>query len=141
MATPPRELTEKERWRAERYAGTPERDSLFTTISGEPIEPLYTEEDLPADTAGEIGLPGEFPYTRGVYPSMYPRAVVDRAPIRGLRHRRGDQRDGFTYVERAIDRGLEIDAFAPRLSFFFNSHRRSRCRPRRPCGSRCAPSR
>ncbi|MGI8660270.1 MAG: acyl-CoA mutase large subunit family protein [Thermoleophilaceae bacterium] len=71
MATPPRELTEKERWRAERYAGTPERDSLFTTISGEPIEPLYTEEDLPADTAGEIGLPGEFPYTRGVYPSMY----------------------------------------------------------------------
>jgi len=71
MATPPRELTEKQRWRAERYAGTPERDSLFTTISGEPIEPLYTEEDLPADTAGEIGLPGEFPYTRGVYPSMY----------------------------------------------------------------------
>ena len=50
-------------------------------------------------------------------------------------------KDGFTYVERAIDRGLEIDAFAPRLSFFFNSHRRSRCRPRRPCGSRCAPSR
>jgi len=50
-------------------------------------------------------------------------------------------KDGFTYVERAIDRGLEIDAFAPRLSFFFTSHRRSRCRPRRPCGSRCAPSR
>ncbi len=31
-------------------------------------------------------------------------------------------KDGFTYVERAIDRGLDVDDFAPRLSFFFNSH-------------------
>src|SRR5215210_3697504 len=31
-------------------------------------------------------------------------------------------KDGFTYVERAIERGLEIDDFAPRLSFFFNAH-------------------
>src|SRR5215210_915003 len=31
-------------------------------------------------------------------------------------------KDGFTYVERAIDRGLDPDDFAPRLSFFFNAH-------------------
>src|SRR3989475_7984183 len=31
-------------------------------------------------------------------------------------------KDGFTYVEAAIDRGLEVDEFAPRLSFFFNAH-------------------
>jgi len=31
-------------------------------------------------------------------------------------------KDGFTYVERALERGLEIDDFAPRLSFFFNAH-------------------
>jgi methylmalonyl-CoA mutase, N-terminal domain len=31
-------------------------------------------------------------------------------------------KDGFTYVEEAIERGLEVDAFAPRLSFFFNAH-------------------
>jgi methylmalonyl-CoA mutase N-terminal domain/subunit len=30
--------------------------------------------------------------------------------------------DGFTYVEWAIERGLDVDAFAPRLSFFFNAH-------------------
>jgi len=65
------QLTGKDRWRAERYAANPEREALFTTISGEPVEPLYTEEDLPADLDAEIGLPGEFPYTRGVYPSMY----------------------------------------------------------------------
>ncbi|TML37515.1 MAG: methylmalonyl-CoA mutase [Actinobacteria bacterium] len=62
-------MTDAERWYRERYARTPERDALFTTVSGEPLEPLYTADDLP-DPA-EIGFPGEFPYTRGVYPSMY----------------------------------------------------------------------
>jgi methylmalonyl-CoA mutase N-terminal domain/subunit len=64
-------MTDAERWFRERYAQKPERDALFSTISGEPIEPLYTTEDLPEDAAERIGLPGEFPYTRGVYPSMY----------------------------------------------------------------------
>jgi len=49
----------------------PERDALFTTLSGDAIAPLYTEQDLPADPDAAIGRPGEFPYTRGVYPSMY----------------------------------------------------------------------
>jgi methylmalonyl-CoA mutase, N-terminal domain len=56
-------------WRAA-YGLTPERDAPFTTLSGEEIRPLYTERDLPSDPA-TIGLPGQYPYTRGVYPSMY----------------------------------------------------------------------
>src|SRR3954449_7919599 len=39
----------------------------FTTISGVPIQPIYGPEDAP----GEIGVPGEFPYTRGIHPDMY----------------------------------------------------------------------
>jgi len=62
-------MTDAERWFRERYSAQPERDALFTTISGEEVEPLYTADDLP-DPAS-IGLPGEYPYTRGVYPSMY----------------------------------------------------------------------
>src|SRR4051794_34244337 len=69
MAAPARPITDAERWFRERYCKTPERDALFTTISGEAVEPLYTAEDLPDET--EIGFPGEYPYTRGVYPSMY----------------------------------------------------------------------
>jgi methylmalonyl-CoA mutase N-terminal domain/subunit len=69
MAAPARPMTDAERWYRERYCQVPERDALFTTISGEEVEPLYTAEDLP-DPA-EIGFPGEYPYTRGVYPSMY----------------------------------------------------------------------
>jgi methylmalonyl-CoA mutase N-terminal domain/subunit len=48
-----------------------ERDAPFTTLSGEPVKPLYTPADLPEDVDQAIGLPGEFPYTRGVYASMY----------------------------------------------------------------------
>jgi methylmalonyl-CoA mutase N-terminal domain/subunit len=62
-------MTDAERWFRERYSRTPERDALFSTISGEDIEPLYTSQDLPDPES--IGFPGEFPYTRGVYPSMY----------------------------------------------------------------------
>jgi methylmalonyl-CoA mutase, N-terminal domain len=69
MAVEPRELTDAERWYRERFSASPQRDALFTTLSGEPVEPLYTEADLPPSEA--IGLPGEFPFTRGVYPSMY----------------------------------------------------------------------
>jgi methylmalonyl-CoA mutase N-terminal domain/subunit len=69
MAVEPRPLTDAERWHRERYARTPERDALFTTLSGEPVEPLYTAADLPDPE--RIGFPGEFPFTRGVYPSMY----------------------------------------------------------------------
>src|ERR671930_427578 len=69
MATAPRAMTDAERWYREKYAQTPEREALFTTISGEPIEPLYTSEDLPDPE--RIGFPGEYPFTRGVYPSMY----------------------------------------------------------------------
>jgi methylmalonyl-CoA mutase N-terminal domain/subunit len=62
-----------EAWRAA-YGLTPERDGSFTTLSGEEIAPLYTERDLPSGVGGEndpIGLPGQYPFTRGVYPSMY----------------------------------------------------------------------
>jgi methylmalonyl-CoA mutase N-terminal domain/subunit len=55
-------------WR-EAYALTPEREAPFTTLSGVPVKALYTESDLPAKD--DIGVPGGYPFTRGVYPSMY----------------------------------------------------------------------
>ena len=67
-------MTDAERWERETFARTPERDAPFSTMSGEPIRPLYTEADLPEGIGGPddpLGFPGEFPYTRGVYGSMY----------------------------------------------------------------------
>jgi methylmalonyl-CoA mutase, N-terminal domain len=71
MATEERELSIVERWERERFHASPERDAPFSTVSGQPIQPLYSQEDLPADQDAAIGLPGQFPYTRGVYASMY----------------------------------------------------------------------
>jgi methylmalonyl-CoA mutase N-terminal domain/subunit len=60
----------RDRWE-EAYAGKEERDVEFSTISGVPIKPLYTPEDVEGDFEEKIGYPGEYPYTRGVYPNMY----------------------------------------------------------------------
>ncbi|MGC1615732.1 MAG: methylmalonyl-CoA mutase family protein, partial [Candidatus Acidiferrum sp.] len=49
-----------------------ERKALFTTLSGLPIDRLYTQDDLPvSNPESSIGYPGELPYTRGIYPTMY----------------------------------------------------------------------
>jgi len=65
----------KQRWQETYAAATakhPERKSRFSTLSDEPIDPLYTADDLAGfDPARDLGLPGEFPYTRGVQRTMY----------------------------------------------------------------------
>ena len=72
MAIEPEAKRRAHQWREEVYSAQPERDALFETISGQPIEPLYDAESLAGwDADRELGLPGEYPYTRGVYPSMY----------------------------------------------------------------------
>jgi methylmalonyl-CoA mutase N-terminal domain/subunit len=59
-------------WRREIYDATPERErELFTTISGLENEPLYTPDNAHVDYERDLGYPGVYPFTRGVYPSMY----------------------------------------------------------------------
>jgi methylmalonyl-CoA mutase N-terminal domain/subunit len=59
-------------WRRELYDATPERDGeLFSTISGLENEPLYTPDNVALDYERDLGYPGVYPFTRGVYPSMY----------------------------------------------------------------------
>jgi methylmalonyl-CoA mutase cobalamin-binding domain/chain len=62
---------EHERWR-DHYRKTPERDADFQTLSGEPLEPLYTPAEVEGfDYERDLGYPGHYPFTRGVYHSMY----------------------------------------------------------------------
>jgi methylmalonyl-CoA mutase, N-terminal domain len=72
MAVEPGSRRRTHEWMQEVYARQPEREALFETISGQPVKPLYTGEDLADwDLERDLGFPGEHPYTRGVYPSMY----------------------------------------------------------------------
>ena len=51
----------------ENKANAAERKERFTTLGGIPLKTFYTEDDLPLETAEDsIGIPGEFPYTRGI---------------------------------------------------------------------------
>ncbi len=67
---------EYKRWEETTYNKTitksPERQKEFTSVSFTPIKPLYTPTDIEAKDYSETsGYPGEYPFTRGIYPSMY----------------------------------------------------------------------
>jgi methylmalonyl-CoA mutase N-terminal domain/subunit len=49
----------------------PERAGEFITTSSEPVKRLYTPLDMAGDYAGTLGFPGEYPFTRGVHPTMH----------------------------------------------------------------------
>lgn len=63
-------------WNEKQYkkaaSKNPERQKSFTTVSFLPVEPLYTPLDFNSDEyLNKIGFPGEYPFTRGVQPTMY----------------------------------------------------------------------
>ncbi|RMH00381.1 MAG: methylmalonyl-CoA mutase [Chloroflexi bacterium] len=66
---------DKERWERETLhpfiAKHPERRPHFETTSGIPIDPIYIPQDPDPDYNEKLGFPGEYPYTRGVQPTMY----------------------------------------------------------------------
>jgi methylmalonyl-CoA mutase N-terminal domain/subunit len=59
----------KRDWLDRRYGRTAERPVRFSTVSDMEVDPIYAPDDVAR--AERIGWPGEYPYTRGVYPSMY----------------------------------------------------------------------
>ncbi len=72
---PNRIAAEQERWHKETVAPAlarfPEQKETFTTNSGIPVQRLYTPADVPVDYLNDLGFPGEYPFTRGVQPTMY----------------------------------------------------------------------
>ncbi|MFC1618707.1 methylmalonyl-CoA mutase [Candidatus Neomarinimicrobiota bacterium] len=58
------------KWREE-YKNTPARDYSFETVSGQQVEPIYLPPVLDDEYLEQLGFPGQFPFTRGVYTNMY----------------------------------------------------------------------
>jgi methylmalonyl-CoA mutase N-terminal domain/subunit len=72
MAIEPDARKRAHQWLEEDYPHGSERDVEFETLSGHPIKPLYTADDLADhDPDRDEGFPGSYPFTRGVYPSMH----------------------------------------------------------------------
>ncbi len=125
MAIEPEARRRAHQWRQEAYGATPERDALFETISGEPVEPLYTEEDL-ADWSAErdLGHPGEFPYTRGVYPSMYRGRLWTMRQFAGF-GTAAETNERFRYLLDHGQAGLSTAFDMPTLMGLDSDHARS----------------
>ena len=80
------------RWAATRREAEQQRVSWktdFTTVSGEEVTPLATAIDVLSDPALDIGVPGEFPYTRGIHPTGYRVELWTMRQFAGYGSRRG----------------------------------------------------
>lgn len=114
---------EFQRWRAERYGR--DRDASFTTLSDQPIDPLYT----PLNRAGEdfereIGFPAEYPYTRGIYGNMYRGRLWTMRQFAGFGSAR-DTNERFHYLLDHGMTGLSVAFDNPTLMGIDSDHPRS----------------
>ncbi len=64
-------MSNKKNWLETTYKQASERPVRFSTVSDMELDPLYTPDDVTGSYDDALGNPGEFPYTRGVYGSMY----------------------------------------------------------------------
>ena len=126
MAVEPDARRRAHQWREEAYARTPEREAEFSTISGHPIDPLYTDEDLAgSDPERDLGFPGEFPYTRGVYPSMYRGRLWTMRQFAGYGTAE-ETNERFRYLLDHGQTGLSTAFDMPTLMGLDSDHARSR---------------
>ena len=107
-------------WKA-RVAGLPVRgDSDFTTISGLPIEPVYTS----LDTGSAEPLPGEYPYTRGIHPTMYRGRLWTMRQFAGF-GTAADTNQRYKFLLERGQTGLSVAFDFPTLMGYDSDHPRS----------------
>jgi methylmalonyl-CoA mutase N-terminal domain/subunit len=105
---------------------SPERQQEFTTLSNLPINRLYTEEDLASKKTDEqIGYPGEFPYTRGVYPTMHRGRLWTMRQFAGFGTPE-DTNERFKYLLKEGQTGLSTAFHFPTLMGYDSDDARSR---------------
>ncbi|MDP8972192.1 MAG: methylmalonyl-CoA mutase family protein, partial [Actinomycetota bacterium] len=92
-----------------------ERDDVeFSTMSGIPIKSLYTPEDVEGDFEEKIGYPGEYPYTRGVYPNMYRGRLWTIRQFAGFGSAK-ETNERFKYLLEQGQNGLSVAFDMPTL--------------------------
>jgi methylmalonyl-CoA mutase N-terminal domain/subunit len=112
-------------WKRELYDATPERpDELSSTISGLENEPLYTPENVEIDYERDLGYPGVYPFTRGVYPSMYRGKLWTMRQFAGFGTAE-ETNERFRYLLDHGQTGLSTAFDMPTLMGYDSDHERS----------------
>ncbi len=120
------ELRERLRAWEEGAAATPSRHDGFTTISGREIRPLYTPMDR-AEAEGYldgIGLPGEYPFTRGPYATMYRTRLWTMRQFAGFASAE-ETNERYHYLLKNGQTGLSVAFDFPTLMGYDSDHPRS----------------
>ncbi len=114
-----------EEWRQSLYEAAPERQGeLFSTISGLENEPLYTPDTVEVDYDRDLGYPGVFPFTRGVYPSMYRGRLWTMRQFAGFGTAE-ETNERFRYLLDHGQTGLSTAFDMPTLMGYDSDHARS----------------
>jgi methylmalonyl-CoA mutase N-terminal domain/subunit len=112
-------------WRRELYDAVPERKGeLFSTISGLENDPLYTPEGSEVDYDRDLGYPGVYPFTRGVYPSMYRGKLWTMRQFAGFGTAE-ETNERFRYLLAHGQTGLSTAFDMPTLMGYDSDHARS----------------
>ena len=111
-------------WRA-KAAALPVREDLNTsTVSGPGIEPVYTPLDLSPDILSATGLPGSFPYTRGIHPTMYRGRLWTMRQFAGFGTAE-DTNERYKFLLERGQTGLSVAFDFPTLMGYDSDHPRS----------------
>jgi methylmalonyl-CoA mutase N-terminal domain/subunit len=112
-------------WKRELYDAKPEREGdLFTTMSGLENEPLYTPDNVELDYERDLGYPGVYPFTRGVYPSMYRGKLWTMRQFAGFGTAE-ETNARFRYLLEHGQTGLSTAFDMPTLMGYDSDHARS----------------
>jgi methylmalonyl-CoA mutase, N-terminal domain len=112
-------------WRRELYEVAPERQGeLLSTISGLENDPLYTPDTVKVDYDRDLGYPGVYPFTRGVYPSMYRGRLWTMRQFAGFGTAE-ETNERFRYLLDHGQTGLSTAFDMPTLMGYDSDHPRS----------------
>src|SRR5690348_4294324 len=121
----PKPTTGTDAWREELYDAVPERSGeLFSTMSGIDNPPLATPDTLEVDYDRDLGFPGVFPFTRGVYPSMYRGRLWTMRQFAGFGTAE-ETNERFRYLLEHGQTGLSTAFDMPTLMGYDSDHARS----------------
>src|SRR3954471_15678643 len=99
-------------------------EELTSTMSGLEVEPLYTADDVEIDYERDLGRPGEYPFTRGVYPTMYRGRLWTMRQFAGF-GTAAETNERFHYLLEHGQTGLSTAFDMPTLMGYDSNHARS----------------
>jgi methylmalonyl-CoA mutase N-terminal domain/subunit len=117
-------VSTKQEWLEKVYKRSDERPVRFSTLSDMEVEPLYTPEDVKDDYNASLGQPGEYPYTRGVYESMYRGRLWTMRQFAGFGLAE-DTNERFRFLLAQGQDGLSTAFDMPTLMGYDADHERS----------------